>query len=251
METKLCACGCGTPFAVPRYYKQKKYVSGHGTKGKKLSKIACKHIREAVLRRGPHTLEMIEVTRKAIQHYWDTISEEDKEKRLVKLRKACRTKEHREKISIANTGKHPSDKARKNMSDAQKRSPLNYYKRSDRNRGVIKYKRCFYKDIWFRSTWEVLFAKYLDKNNIKWEYETYRIYFSELPDTSYIPDFYLPNQGWFVEVKGWMREESAKKCNEVKNFMPANYFIVEQNEIDTIKRGGELNWLVIENTKCP
>lgn len=66
----------------------------------------------------------------------------------------------------------------------------------------------YYKNIWLRSSYEVRYAKYLDGLNIKWEYELTRF---GLGETSYTPDFYLPESGTYVEVKGWWRPEAKKK----------------------------------------
>lgn len=52
-----------------------------------------------------------------------------------------------------------------------------------------------------RSSFEVIFAKYLLKHRIRFEYEPRR--FQLAPDTIYIPDFYLPDSDIWVEVKGY------------------------------------------------
>ena len=60
-------------------------------------------------------------------------------------------------------------------------------------------KRSIYKNIYFRSSWEVAYAKYLDRNRIKWEYES-KIF--NLGQMCYIPDFYLLETNEYVEIKG-------------------------------------------------
>lgn len=74
----------------------------------------------------------------------------------------------------------------------------------------IKYKR-----ILFRSSYEVKYAKYLDKNNIKWEYEptTFR-----LSNTTYTPDFKINNKK-YIEIKGWF---SPKSYLKIKEFISVN-----------------------------
>jgi len=69
------------------------------------------------------------------------------------------------------------------------------------------------KDICMRSTWEVLYAKYLDKNNIKWLYEPKTF---DLGNCSYTPDFYLPKTKEYIEIKGWFREKDKKKMKIFK-----------------------------------
>ena len=63
-------------------------------------------------------------------------------------------------------------------------------------------KRMKYKKIIFRSSYEYLFAKYLDKNNVKWLYEPKAF---DLGNTTYTPDFYLPEKDLYIEIKGYWR----------------------------------------------
>jgi hypothetical protein len=62
-------------------------------------------------------------------------------------------------------------------------------------------KRIRYKDICFRSSWEVAYAKYLDKNQIKWLYESKTF---DLGNCTYTPDFYLPEKNEYIEIKGYL-----------------------------------------------
>lgn len=74
-------------------------------------------------------------------------------------------------------------------------------------------KKSKYKGIWMRSSWEVKYAKYLDKNKIKWQYEPKTF---DLGDMTYTPDFYLPEQNKYIEIKGWWRDNSKRKFNLFK-----------------------------------
>ena len=65
------------------------------------------------------------------------------------------------------------------------------------------------KRVVLRSSYEVIFAKYLLKHRIRFEYEPQRIQLA--PDTIYIPDFYLPDTDTWVEVKGYARPEWLRK----------------------------------------
>ena len=65
------------------------------------------------------------------------------------------------------------------------------------------------KRIAMRSSYEVIFAKYLLKHRIRFEYEPQRIQLA--PDTIYIPDFYLPDTDTWVEVKGYASERWLRK----------------------------------------
>jgi len=69
-------------------------------------------------------------------------------------------------------------------------------------------KRIHYKNNCFRSTWESNFAKWLDKNNIKWLYESKTF---KLDNGTYTPDFYLPEFNLWIEVKGYWRDNAKVK----------------------------------------
>lgn len=55
-----------------------------------------------------------------------------------------------------------------------------------------------YRGIRMRSKFEAKVAKILDSNGIRWLYEPQRFVFAE---TSYLPDFYLPELGLWLECK--------------------------------------------------
>jgi hypothetical protein len=74
-----------------------------------------------------------------------------------------------------------------------------------------------YKNIYFHSSWEKKYAKYLDKNKIEWLYESK--YF-DLGNCTYTPDFYLPKTDEYIEIKGWWRPEAKKKFNLFKKLYP-------------------------------
>jgi len=69
----------------------------------------------------------------------------------------------------------------------------------------------------FRSKWEVDVAKYFDKNNIKWEFES-KIF--EINDSTYTPDFYLPDEDKLIEVKGYWYKDAINKYNKFKEIYP-------------------------------
>jgi len=78
-------------------------------------------------------------------------------------------------------------------------------------------KRIVYKSILMRSSWVVKYAKYLDKNNIKWQYESKRF---DLGNSTYAPDFYLPKENKYIEIKGWWRDNAKKKFRRFKRKYP-------------------------------
>lgn len=63
------------------------------------------------------------------------------------------------------------------------------------------YKRKDGRYIWLRSSWEYIYAKWLDKQNMEWEYEpkTYKLSNGE----TYRPDFLIiEEENYLVEIKG-------------------------------------------------
>jgi hypothetical protein len=96
----------------------------------------------------------------------------------------------------------------------------------ERNFNMKKFKRYKYKNNHFKSSYELAYAKYLDKNKIKWIYEPsiFKVYIKkEL--VGYCPDFYLPKENKYIEIKGWWRDKAKKKFELFKKQYP--HLIVE------------------------
>lgn len=72
-----------------------------------------------------------------------------------------------------------------------------------RKKKKIKYKKIKYKGIWFDSSWEVIVAKWLDDNKIKWQRNGIKSF--EWMDKGkkrlYHPDFYLPEYDVYLDPK--------------------------------------------------
>jgi len=64
-------------------------------------------------------------------------------------------------------------------------------------------------NVYLRSTWEYIYAKWLDKNNIKWSYEGKSFIFKN--GESYRPDFTIySNTEYIVEIKGYFKDRVYK-----------------------------------------
>ena len=74
-------------------------------------------------------------------------------------------------------------------------------------------KGSYYKNIWMRSSYEIAYSKYLDKNKIKWLYEPKTF---DLGDTTYTPDFYLPKTKEYIEIKGYIKPNFKNKLYLLK-----------------------------------
>ena len=86
---------------------------------------------------------------------------------------------------------------------------------------------------WMRSSWEVKFALWMDSFGVEWTYEEERIWLSR--GHYYRPDFYLPNQRTYVEIKGWMTKESISKLARVKKLYPdLMLWVFEQRHLKEI-----------------
>jgi hypothetical protein len=94
-------------------------------------------------------------------------------------------------------------------------------------------KKIKYKGIKMRSSWEVAYAKYLDKQGIKWEYEPKAF---DLGETTYTPDFYLPESDTYVEIKGRWFKDSKKKFNLFrKKYYSVNIILLTRKELIKLK----------------
>jgi hypothetical protein len=85
----------------------------------------------------------------------------------------------------------------------------------------------------FHGKWELAVAKWLDKNNIKWERKIKPFsYFWNDKWHLYFPDFYLPTLDKYVEVKGYERERDRCKWAVVPNLI-----VLKRKEIAEIQQG--------------
>ena len=168
-----------------------------------------------------------ELFKKQVRRIKRPFSEETR----VKMRLRHPTEETRLKMSLANKRRKPMFGRR--FSEESKRkislrvSELHTIGVYD-GRGK---KIHLYNGIWMRSTWEVRFAKWMDSQMIRWEYES--CMFQTSNGRFYFPDFKLIDTGEFVEVKGVFDEKSIDKMN------------------DFVSAGNELYIIDKSNINCP
>ncbi len=90
-----------------------------------------------------------------------------------------------------------------------------------------------YKGIFMRSSYEIAYAKYLDKNNIKWEYESKAF---DLGNCSYTPDFYLPEKNMYIEIKGWWRGDAKMKFKKFRKiYSDINIEILNKVQLENME----------------
>ena len=83
-----------------------------------------------------------------------------------------------------------------------------------------------------KGSWELLVAKWLDSNNVKWTNKTNGFEYNWNDSIHiYFPDFYLPDYDIFIEVKGYERYRDRCKWN---NF-PKHLLVFKLKEINLIK----------------
>ncbi len=91
-----------------------------------------------------------------------------------------------------------------------------------------------YKGNNMRSSWEIIYAKWLDKQKIKWVYESITF---DLGNTTYTPDFYLPERNKYIEVKGYWREDAKIKFKLFKKLYPKiTILIIGKKDIKRINK---------------
>lgn len=92
-------------------------------------------------------------------------------------------------------------------------------------------RRADLNDLFFRSSWEANYARYLNllksKNLIyKWEFEADTFWFENIKrgTRSYLPDFKVweteNSEPYYIEVKGWMDSKSSTKLKRMKKYYP-------------------------------
>jgi len=193
----FCQCPDHEEIVITKWYKYNgisKYIRGHNNKGKENNSMYGKH----------HSKESIE--------------------KMSKVKEGKHpSKETIEKMSKAKEGNIPWNKGLTSNDDDR----ILYGKdngmygipappNSSHGKGCY-YDSCLQGKIWLRSTYELAYAKYLDEHKILYLYENYTY---PLGDTTYTPDFFLPQFMKFIEIKGYMRKEAQEKINKFRKQYP-------------------------------
>lgn len=93
----------------------------------------------------------------------------------------------------------------------------------------------YYKNIWMDSSWELRLAKLLDKEGIVWERGSkYKFPYKTKTglDRNYYPDFYLPKEDLFIEIKGYWTTEIRHKVDD--SLRRNNFKLLILESIDAI-----------------
>ncbi len=75
--------------------------------------------------------------------------------------------------------------------------------------------KILYKNVYFDSSWEVNFVKYLENKNVIWERpkKCFKYHFNN-GIHNYYPDLYLPEYNLYIEIKGQPNERDYEKWNQ-------------------------------------
>lgn len=90
----------------------------------------------------------------------------------------------------------------------------------------------------FRSKMEANMARYYNYLGIKWEYEPCEFKFPiERGIRFYKPDFYLPDEGKYIECKGWYDPKSKTRMKRMAKYHPkVKVQIIQWHEYQEISK---------------
>jgi hypothetical protein len=95
--------------------------------------------------------------------------------------------------------------------------------------------------VYFKNAWEANAARILTFMKREWQYEIKTFWFEKIKTgtRSYKPDFYLPNENLYIEVKGyWSRQSKTKLKRMAKYYPEVNIEIWDKTFFDKIKKNG-------------
>lgn len=119
--------------------------------------------------------------------------------------------ETRYKLGSSFRGKHHSLETKQKIKESIKQNINN----DNWHLSFSKSRTIEYKEYKFQGNWEVGFAKYLDKLNIKWERPNKKFDYKYNNDNhKYLPDFYLPDYNLYIEIKGYPTQRDFCKWEQ-------------------------------------
>lgn len=136
----------------------------------------------------------------------------------------------RKKLSISGKNQIWDDCRRKKLSERMIKVVIDNPESYSSSNVNGRIKKCVYNDQIFDSNWEVIVAKFLDRNNIKWIRPLNG--FEYIWNNSihiYYPDFYLTDYNLYIEVKGYIRDRDLFKWKVIPNLI-----VLKKEEINNI-----------------
>lgn len=146
------------------------------------------------------------------------------------LPKPLISEETRKKISETSKNRVWTEEQKRKHSESMKSAVKSYPDSYTKNNVVGRVKNIEYNGVKLKGGWEIIVAKWLDENNVRWEDETKSFDYEWNGIRKYYPDFYLPDFDLFIEVKGYQTERDLHKWESVKNLV-----VFKLDEIKKIK----------------
>lgn len=157
------------------------------------------------------------------------------------------SKETKKKLSEKSKGSNNGFYGKKHSKEIREMLSKNAKKNAKRGKDSIFYGKCFHgkrkyylhrngQSYLMRSTWEIKYATYLDKNNIEWEYEnkTFPLILYNKKVT-YTPDFFLPKENVYIEIKGWWRDDAKEKYKAfIEQYKDIKIKVYEKSELQKL-----------------
>jgi hypothetical protein len=141
----------------------------------------------------------------------------NKRSSYTKLKSEKWSKEHRRNLSEINSGRNRSSEEIKNIKKGLEKAKANsknvggYRKGGGHSKGSWYYSDIAGK-VYLDSSYEIKYARHLDKNNVKWKRNNKKFpYTHNGEERNYIPDFYLIEKESYVEIKGYKTERDKSK----------------------------------------
>jgi len=233
----FCQCGCNQEIIIQKHHKQygiPKYIRGHSNKGEN-PPSGFRKGHQFGFKKGEHASPSTEF-KKGIHP-----STEFKKGEHISLSTEFKKGEHISPSTEFKKGHIPYMIGKHHSNDAIEKMQHTFFKKGDlpspkcsRGKGCY-YDSCLQGRIYLRSSYELAYAKYLDEHKILWMYE---IETFDLDNTTYTPDFFLPQFEKFVEIKGYMRKEAQDKINKFLEQYPWDLEVLFRE--DLVKLGIEL-----------
>jgi len=145
--------------------------------------------------------------------------------------------------------------SRKKISKKASERMVNKTDNSSSVKVSIKGRRKDLNNVFFRSSWEANYARYLNHKNIKWEFEPKTFFFENVKRgaLSYTPDFFVGRK--IIEIKGYFNSKDRGKINRFRKQYPKEFkrlWFVIQNKgnnktTEYLKKIGKENHIIEYN----
>ena len=129
------------------------------------------------------------------------------------------------KTNIDKFGPERAEEIRLRMSEAMRGEKNHMFGRRPPHR-----KGGFRQDLghYVRSNWEADFARVLIHNGLAYDYEpeTFPVTLPDGRSTNYTPDFFVPSENTYYEIKGWLHDGDRLKMEEFQKQYPAIKLVI-------------------------